>query len=215
MGVLCGAVCGLLGALPLPPLLRGAALCLAPLVLTGGIHLDGYADTWDARSSWGDAEKKQAILHDPHCGAFAGIHLGMFFTASFACSASLVPTASALLCLGLSFPLSRALSGWAMAAWPLAGRSGLARTFAEGADRKRVRTVLALLALGLLGLQLCFGGRTGPVLVLAALVTLLRYRKLATDFGGISGDLAGWFLQTCELWQLGALVLMQILEGTA
>ena len=30
------------------------------------------------------------------------------------------------------------------------------------------------------------------------------------EFGGITGDLAGWFLQRAELWMLGALVLSQI-----
>ena len=29
----------------LPDILRGAGLCLIPVFLTGGIHLDGYADT--------------------------------------------------------------------------------------------------------------------------------------------------------------------------
>ena len=31
--------------LALPELLRGAGLCLLPVAVTGGIHLDGYADT--------------------------------------------------------------------------------------------------------------------------------------------------------------------------
>ena len=44
--------------------------------------------------------------------------------------------------------------------------------------------------------------------VLAAALVLLRYRRLCTrDFGGLSGDLAGWFLQTAEFWMLFALVL--------
>ncbi|MFR3921237.1 MAG: adenosylcobinamide-GDP ribazoletransferase [Dysosmobacter welbionis] len=37
--------------LALPELLRGAGLCLLPVVVTGGIHLDGYADTSDALAS--------------------------------------------------------------------------------------------------------------------------------------------------------------------
>ncbi len=215
---LVGAVCGLLwtalALLPLPALLRGAALCLAPLVFTGGIHLDGYADTWDARASWGGQEKKQEILHDPHCGAFALIHLGIFFVASFAFSASLLPTPRALFCLGLSFPLSRSLSGWSLTAWPLARDTGLAHTLVEATSRRGAGLFLGVLAALLLLAQILAGGPGGLAMAAAAAITLVRYRRLACrEFGGVSGDLAGWFLQTCELWQLGALVLTQTTEA--
>ena len=33
------------------------------------------------------------------------------------------------------------------------------------------------------------------------------------DFGGLSGDLAGWFLQTAELWMLAALTLRHYVEA--
>ena len=46
----CGAA-ALCAALGLPDVLRGAALCALPVVVTGGIHLDGYADTCDALAS--------------------------------------------------------------------------------------------------------------------------------------------------------------------
>ena len=49
-----------------------------------GIHLDGYADTIDAISSYGDREKKLQILKDPHTGAFAVIGLCVYFTAVLA-----------------------------------------------------------------------------------------------------------------------------------
>ena len=51
----------------------------------------------------------------------------------------------------------------------------------------------------------CMGG---GLLVLAALAALWRYRAVAVkQFGGITGDLAGWFLQRAELWMLAALLL--------
>ena len=46
-------------------LLFAAVMTLIPVLVTGGIHLDGYADTIDALSSWGDREKKLEILKDP------------------------------------------------------------------------------------------------------------------------------------------------------
>ena len=63
VGAVCGGLwwgwawmCGWLGA---PELLRGAGFCLIPALVTGGIHLDGCADTWDALASCAPPEKKQ------------------------------------------------------------------------------------------------------------------------------------------------------------
>ena len=45
------------------------------------------------------------------------------------------------------------------------------------------------------------------LLALAALAVLWRYRAVAAkQFGGITGDLAGWFLQRAELVMLAALL---------
>lgn len=38
------------------------------------------------------------------------------------------------------------------------------------------------------------------------------YRMSQKQFGGLSGDLAGWFLQTAELWMLLVLVILQYVE---
>ncbi len=68
IGLVCGGLWCLCGVLPLPELARAAAFCLVPVAVTGGIHLDGYADTSDALSSYGDREKKLEILKTPTVG---------------------------------------------------------------------------------------------------------------------------------------------------
>ena len=214
---LVGAVCGfcwlILAFLPLPVFLRGTLFCLVPVAVTGGIHLDGYADTCDALASQVDAAKKQEILKDPHCGAFAVIRLCAWFILYLALCVTLTPSLWAIICAGLGFILSRALSGWSIASLPLAKNTGLAYTFATAADRRTVRRVLALLAVGVAIAQIAVGGIAGLAMAAAAGLALWRYAHVAkTQFGGVSGDLAGWFLQKCELWQLAALVLCQLVE---
>jgi len=189
----------------LPAILRGAGLCLLPVLITGGIHLDGYADTCDALASHSDIEKRQEILKDPHLGAFAAIRLCVYFLADFALWTSTENLRLPVL-LGL-FCLSRALSGLALTLFPLRPGSGLARSFAEASDRKRVRTVLTVSAV-LLALLL-ISQRAGETVLAAGLVFLYYRRMCMKDFGGLSGDLAGWFLQTAELWMLLALVIRQ------
>ena len=112
--ILWAAVCGL----GLPPVLRGMGLCLLPVWLTGGIHLDGYADTCDARASFASPARRQEILRDPHLGAFAAIRLGAYFIADFALWTALPEAPWGLLLLAPC--ASRALSGLAITSFPLA-----------------------------------------------------------------------------------------------
>ncbi len=217
VGVLVGAVwllwakvCALL---TLPAFLRGAGFCLLPVAVTGGIHLDGYADVSDALASWATPERRQEILKDSHCGAFAIIRLCTYFLWDFALCAAFLPQQPALLCAAVSFVLSRTLSGLAIATLPLARDSGLAHTFASAAHRGRVKLVLSLAALLESALLVWLGGLSALAMLAAALLCLWHYCRTAKNqFGGISGDLAGWFLQKAEVWMLCALVLSQYVE---
>ena len=196
VGVLIGLACvlwvRLCAWMHLPSLLQGAGLCLLPVMLSGGIHLDGYADTWDALASHSDVETRQKILKDPHMGAFAAIRLCMFFLAYFALWVVLPSfPAVAVVC---SFCLSRALSALAVAAFPLRSGAGLARSFADASDKRTASG--------------------GIWMVPAALVVFGVYRyRIVPKFNGLSGDLAGWFVQTAELWMLAALCFGQYAEA--
>ena len=207
IGVVIGLLWFLCGGLPLPGAARAAGFCLIPVWVTGGIHLDGYADTCDALSSYGDREKKLEILKDPHCGAFAVIRLCSYFAAYLALCACVQFTLQAGLLWMMALVLERALSGYAVAAFPMAKNTGLAHTFATAADRTTVRRVLMVLAALLSAALLALGGWA---LVLAAVLVFARYYVVSDkQFGGITGDLAGWFLQKAELWMLAALCACQ------
>ena len=70
----------------------------------------------------------------------------------------------------------RALSGLAVAAFPLAKNTGLAHTFATAADRVNVRRALAVLCAALAAALLALGGWA---LVLAAAGVFVRYYFVA------------------------------------
>lgn len=207
IGAVIGGLWCLCGALPLPAPAKAAGFCLVPVWVTGGIHLDGYADTCDAFSSYGGREKKLEILKDPHCGAFAVIRLCSYFAAYLALCACVQFSPRAGLLWTLALVLERALSGLAVAAFPMAKNTGLAHTFATAADRKAVRNVLLVLAVLLCAALTALGG---GALAAAALFVFWRYHAVAKkQFGGITGDLAGWFLQKAEVWMLAALAACQ------
>ena len=96
-----------------PDILRGAGLCLLPLTITGGIHLDGYADTCDALASYASPARRREILHDPRRGAFAIIKLCAYFIGYFAlCTAydpESVPDSDPVKCAELDYQYLRAL----------------------------------------------------------------------------------------------------------
>ena len=207
VGAVCGVLCCLCGWLPLPTAVQAAGWSLLPVWVTGGIHLDGYADTCDALASCGDTAKKLEILKDPHCGAFAVIRLCSYFLAYVALCACVrfTPRVGAVWTLALVG--ERALSALTIAAFPLAKNTGLAHTFATAADRVRVRKMLVLLCAALAAALVILGG---GALAAAAGCVFARYAVVARrQFGGITGDLAGWFLQKCEIWMLAALVACQ------
>ena len=139
------------------------------------------------------------------------IKLCTYFVAYLALCEVLEPTPRALGCMSCAFVLERAMSGLAVCRFPLAKNTGLAYTFATAADKKNAGRILYAVTLLAAAGMIALGG----TLVLAAgLLVFLRYRTVAQkQFGGLSGDLAGWFLQRAELWMLAALVACQLTYG--
>ena len=67
---------------------------------------------------------------------------------------------------------------------------------------------MAAVSLALAAAMIYTGGLPGAAAVLTAVLTLAFYYRMAvTVFGGITGDLSGWFTQLCELVTGGAIVI--------
>lgn len=183
-----------------------AVMTIIPCLVTGGIHLDGYADTIDALSSYGERDRKLEILKDPHTGAFAVIGLCIYFLASFALwSEAGIRHLPVIAC---TYVLSRSLSGISVVTFHAAKNSGLLKTFQDGAQRFRVRTVLIIWMAVSAAMMFLFAWKQAIGAVLAALITFGYYHYMSKKyFGGITGDLAGYFLQICELAMLGGTLL--------
>ena len=103
------------------PVFKGALLTAVPLLATGGIHMDGFLDTCDARASWGDREKKLQILKDTHAGAFAVTGGGLYLLLYCGGCSELPIRGAAAVSAG--FVLSRALS-WRQRYFPEPGSTG-------------------------------------------------------------------------------------------
>ena len=194
--------------LGLSPLLLGAVLTALPLWISGGIHMDGYMDTRDALASCGDKEKKLAILKDSHTGAFAVMGCGLYLLLSFGAWCALGP-GPGLLCVCLGYTVSRTLSGLSVLCFPKAKKSGSYVTmFAKRASKGRAVLFLALLLVLEGVLLLWLGGWRGGLSAAAAAAVFGWYYYMSRkQFGGITGDLAGYFVQLCELAVLLAMAV--------
>lgn len=212
IGVISGALlyfwvwlCGILG---FGDVLYAAGITLIPVAVTGGIHIDGFCDTADALASHAPPERKREILKDPHTGAFAVIAVCAYFVLYFAVATEVPRGYETALLLGLSHILCRTLSGLSVICFPTNKGQGLLRTFKENSAKKIAAAVLFVEYALCASTMIWFFWPHGTVMVIAAVLCMAYLRfVLSKKFGGMSGDLAGWFLQVAELLMLAALVI--------
>ena len=216
VGVLIGAVVyawvWFAGWLGLPGILVSLGLTLIPIALTGGIHLDGLADTSDALGANTTPERRREILKDPRAGAFAVIGIGVYLIAFFGLTLSFDVSLPNVVLLCAGFVMSRAMSGLAVVSFPSAG-DGTAKMFRDAASKRSLVILTVFMALCLAAASLLmFFDRIAPLsfvlwyFVQGGCFFYLK-RMARRKFGGMSGDLAGWFLQINELLQLGVIVV--------
>lgn len=187
-------------------ILLSAAILLAVWVLiTGGLHLDGLADSADAwAGGLGDQKRTLEIMKDPCSGALAIVVLVLMLLLKFSAivAALEINVWQALL---IAPVLGRSAVMMLFLTTPYVREQGLGSDIAEYLPARPSYLVL-LVVLGfvvyLLGMQL-------SVLIIASVMLVfwaLRHMMLVR-IGGMTGDTAGAML---ELVEMTALVLMVI-----
>ena len=198
------------GAASFGPLLTGAGLVLIPAAVSGAIHLDGLCDVIDALSSHAEPERKREILKDPHVGAFAPICIACYLILYVAVASEFALSLNAVLVFAATFVISRCVSSFCVLAIARSSDSGMLASFQVSADKKPVLVVVFLIFALACGFCAWWSVPVAAILVLVAIVaTALIVRMASKEFGGWSGDLAGFLLQTLELAFLITLVVLQ------
>ena len=175
-----------------------ALLVLVPVFVTGGIHVDGLLDTSDALSSWQERSRRLEILKDSHAGAFAIIMGCSYFVLALGVWSEM--DLKALPVAGLIFVVSRTLSSLALSTFPKANKSGSLSMFSDAAQKRILLITLALWLIVCAGVGICLDWKQTILLFVTAAVVYGSYYRLAMkQFGGTTGDIAGFFTQICEL----------------
>ena len=206
VGVLLGglllALHGLLG--DTPALLQAAILLAVWVGLSGGLHLDGLADTADAWiGGHGDRQRTLEIMKDPRSGPIAVVVLLLVLLLKFAALVVLLGQ-SAWAGLLLAPWLGRALLPLLLLTTPYVRAGGLGAALAEHLPRQPLPWVLAVHALAMLLL----GWSAVLALGAAVLAFWLLRRAFVARLGGTTGDTAGALLELGECAVLLALALL-------
>ena len=195
----------------IPSICRILISTAIPIIVTGGIHVDGFMDVCDALCSYKDKEEKLKILKDPHIGAFSVIMLALYGLL-FVGALSFVTDLKAVIIFALSFVVSRTLSAFAAVNLKKA-KEGTLSTFSKSSQRVIVNICV------IIEMLLCFAGMffINPIVCLVQLLCAVLsftfyYFKTKKEFGGVTGDTAGYFVLVTELISLFGLAVCSFLK---
>lgn len=191
-----------------------SAVCTAlPILVTGGIHLDGFCDVSDAAASCAEKPRRLEIMSDPHIGAFAAIKLAVYLIIQTALFSELSEFRAELIA-AFGFVMSRSLSGLAAVVFDNAKKSGSLWAFTEPAHRTVTLAALGIFIVICAAVMIIISPLCGGLAVIASIAAFVWYRLYAyKQFGGITGDTAGWFLQICESCILAAVIFAEKIGG--
>lgn len=207
VGLLFGALLWLLDALltGTPLLLHAALLLTAWVLLSGGLHLDGLADSADAwLGGFGDRERTLLIMKDPRSGPIAVITLVLVLLLKFAALLALIEQGQGLMLILVSVLGRAALLGLFLTT-PYVRAGGLGQALADHLPRRAGWQVLLGCALGCV----LVAGWSGVFALLVASAVFIGLRQvMVRRLGGCTGDTAGALLELLEVAVLVGIVLV-------
>jgi len=179
-------------------------LAVSLVVLTGGMHLDGLSDSFDALLSGKKREEMLEIMRDSHAGAMGVIAIVsiLFLKVSLLCSipAGIKPLGLLLFC---------ALSRWAMVCaiflFPYARKEGKASAFFDNIS-DRVMIAASLITFAAAALLWKVNGIIA--LIAVALLVYLLGKSISKKMGGLTGDTLGAMNEISEVVALLAITIL-------
>ena len=174
------------------------SFAVAMLLVNGGIHMDGFMDTIDALSSHKSRDDKIRILDDPHTGAFAIIY-AIFYVLIIAYILGTVDNLAEAVYMAIVFVFARALVGIVAMSEDLSKESGMLYTFVSSAN-KFVTAVICVVWLiaSISVMEILAPVRSIITLGVVFIFVMLFQNMNRKNFGGISGDLMGFFIGVVE-----------------
>jgi adenosylcobinamide-GDP ribazoletransferase len=181
-------------------------LVASAAIVSGGLHLDGLADTADGLFLWGDPARRLAAMRDPHVGSFGVSAVVLVLIGKFAAIEAIGGPSRSIAILGGS-TVARSLVLVSAGLAPYARPEGTGRLLVESATRRDAAfgAVVALTA------GMVTAGRGGLIASAVGLsVAILLTRAALRKLGGVTGDTLGSLV---ELGELSFLLVVGLLAG--
>lgn len=195
-----------LGRAAVAPGVAAFLLVATGVALTGGLHLDGLADTADGLFLWGDPARRLSVMRDPRVGSFGVSAVVLIILGKYAVLSALAGPQRGWAVLGAAVvSRSLVLVSAGQAVYARAAGTGRilvdATTLRDGIGAALVALAAAWAMSGLPGFLAAF-----LAIGLACLLTRVAARRL----GGVTGDTLGALVETGELLFLLVLSLAAV-----
>lgn len=183
----------------LPPMVAAFLALTAGVMLTGGLHEDGLADTADGLWGGHDRATRLEIMRDSRIGSYGVLALILAFGLQAMALGTIITDGALWGPLMASGAVSRAAIVPLMAYMKHARSDGVGR----GAGRPTGRATALALAIAFAAALVLTGWSTLAIALACAVITALLARTAQTRIGGMTGDILG---ATQMLAQIAALI---------
>lgn len=187
--------------LKIPVHTLAALIIICEIIITGGLHCDGFMDTADGIFSGRSPERMLEIMKDSRVGAFGVIGFCLLILGKFSLLLDL--EAAALPAALITMPVVGRMAGVvAITLFPYARTDGLGKMFYQYTDKRDLymASILTLLVLATLGNTAVIAGAGGMI----AAFGMANY--ISRRLGGLTGDTYGAIIEVTEVIVLAIFV---------
>ena len=195
-----------------PPLVTSAIIIISYIFITGGLHLDGLADTSDAVFSYRSRERMLEIMKDSHIGTFGVVAIALYLL-GMAALLTEAPEAC------LIFPLAgRSASLLSCASNPYARTSGMGKSIIDGTKPRHVIFAAALTIISAAALYFINANAAASIIIIIAFAASMLSiffitRSISRKLGGITGDVLGFVIEISSLLYVFIYYVSTVVSG--
>jgi adenosylcobinamide-GDP ribazoletransferase len=195
----------ILGALYFSPLIMAALILVGEVLITGGLHVDGFMDSIDGLYSGRERERKLEIMKDSRVGSFGALGLACLILIKYVFYLELLKTGQ----IGwlLAIPVfGRWCMVYALRYFPYLRQQGLGNPYSDHTGNREFVIATTVLA-GTLVLALREGA---AAFLIPVLLMHLWLKQVHRVLGGLTGDIYGAAEEISEVVGLVTIYLVYI-----
>ncbi|MFC2066923.1 adenosylcobinamide-GDP ribazoletransferase [Chloroflexota bacterium] len=182
-------------------------LLVSLAIITGALHLDGFADTCDGIAGHKPTEDRHQVMHDSRVGGFGVVGVVLLLLVKYV-SLSSIPGPLMMMTLVFMPVVSRWAMVYALFAYPYARPSGLGKVFKQGASWPRF-TAATLITFVVAVFFIPLFHLVGLILMFSVwMITVATAAYLKGKFSGLNGDTYGFINEVAEVCVLILVIVL-------